>query len=103
MTSDLKSATLITLVSMCILPPRASNGLLGHSDPQTVSEVRSDLKIQLSDLNYICSHVSLASKGLHELNPDGGGQTTPIDFVSSTEVKRAQKGHTLLLYTVCLQ
>ena len=32
------------------------------------SEVTSDLKIQLSELNYLCSHASLASKGLHELN-----------------------------------
>ena len=68
MTSDLKSATLITLVSMCILPPRAPNGLRGHSGLQTTSEVRSDLKIQLSDLNYICHHAFLASNGRHSLN-----------------------------------
>ena len=62
MTSDLKSATLITPVSMCILPPRASNGLRGHGGLQTTSEVRSDLKIQLSD------HAFLASNGLYGLN-----------------------------------
>ena len=33
------------------------------------SEVISDIKIELSDLNYLCYHVYLASKGLHELNP----------------------------------
>ena len=32
------------------------------------SEVISDIKIELSDLNYPCYHVYLASKGLHELN-----------------------------------
>ena len=32
------------------------------------SEVTSDLGIELDDLNDLCSHVSLASKGLHELN-----------------------------------
>ena len=65
MTSDLTSATLITLVSMCILPPTAFRG---HGGLQTTSEVTSDLKILLSDLDYLCSHVSLASKGLHEIN-----------------------------------
>ena len=95
LTSDLKSATFITLVSMCILPITASeamaaskqplrsydlsfeisnleypgihvhivsNGLRGHGSLQTTSEVTSDLKIQLSDLDYLCSHASLASK-----------------------------------------
>ena len=32
------------------------------------SEVISEIKIELSDLNYLCCHVYLASKGLHELN-----------------------------------
>ena len=32
------------------------------------SEVTSGLIIELSDLNYPCSHVYLASKGLHETN-----------------------------------
>ena len=32
------------------------------------SEVISEIKIELSDLNYLCYHVYLASKGLHELN-----------------------------------
>ena len=97
MTSELTSATLITLVSMCILPPMASEamvaskrprrsydlrfdisnldypgihvhiafkGLRGHGSLQTTSEVTSDLKIQLSDLNNLCYHASLASKCL---------------------------------------
>ena len=40
----------------------ASNGIQGHGGLQTTSEVTSDLKIQLSDIDYLCSHVSLASK-----------------------------------------
>ena len=35
---------------------------------QTALEVKSDLGIELSDLDNLCSHVSLASKPLHELN-----------------------------------
>ena len=50
--------------------------LLGHGGLQTASEVTCDLGIELSDLNYLRSHVSSASKGLHELNDtEGGGQT----------------------------
>ena len=75
MTSDLKSATLITPVSMCILLPRAFNGLRGHSSLQTTSEVRYDLKIQLSDLNYICYHAFLASNGLYSLNERSSSST----------------------------
>ena len=43
------------------------------------SEVTSDLGIELDDLNDLCSHVSLASKGLHELNDteEGGGRRRP--------------------------
>ena len=54
------------------------------------SEVTSDLKIQLSDLDYICFHVSLASKGLHEIN-DTDGRTEevydPLTCVASPQVK----------------
>ena len=49
-------------------------------------EVTSDLGIELSDLNYLCSHVSLASNCHYSLNLPGS-QTPSIDFVSSTEVK----------------
>ena len=31
------------------------------------SEVKADLKIELSDLNYLCSHASLACKGFLEM------------------------------------
>ena len=40
------------------------NGLRGHGGLQRTSEVTSDLKIQLSDLNNLCYHASLASKCL---------------------------------------
>ena len=33
------------------------------------SEVKADLKIELSDLNYLCSHASLACKGFLEMIP----------------------------------
>ena len=31
------------------------------------SEVKADLKTELSDLNYLCSHASLACKGFPEM------------------------------------
>ena len=37
----------------------ASNSLQGHWGLQMTSEVRSDLKIKFSDLDYICSSVYL--------------------------------------------
>ena len=43
-------------------------GLWGHGGLQTALEVTSGLGIKLSDLNNLCSHISLASKGLHETN-----------------------------------
>ena len=58
----------------------ASNGLRGNGGLQTTSEVTSDLKIQLSDHDYLCSHVSLASKGLHELNDTYIGGLPSIDL-----------------------
>ena len=42
-------------------------GLLGHDGLQMTSEVTSDLKIELSDLDYLCFHVSLACKGFLEM------------------------------------
>ena len=54
------------------------------------SEVISDIKIELFDLNYLCYHVYLASKGLHELNDT---YTTyeeiyhPLTCVASPQVK----------------
>ena len=47
------------------------------------SEVISEIKIELSDLNYLCCHVYLASKGLHELNATYArthGQISSIDL-----------------------
>ena len=35
-------------------------GLLGHDGLQMTSEVKADLKTELSDLNYECFHASLA-------------------------------------------
>ena len=37
-------------------------GLWGHCGLQMTSEVKADFKIELSDLNYLCSHASLACK-----------------------------------------
>ena len=60
MTSDLKSATLITLVSMCILPPTTSEAIAASKQP-----LRSyDLRFDISNLDYPGIHVHIASKGL---------------------------------------
>ena len=69
MTSDLKSATFITLVSMCMLPPTASEAMAASKRPQ-----RSyDLRFEIRNLDYpgICVHI--ASDGLRG---HGGLQTT---------------------------
>ena len=54
------------------------------------SDGTSDLKIQLSDLDYLCSHVSLASKGLHELNATQAEEEVydPLTCVALPQVKR---------------
>ena len=64
--------------------------LRGHGGVQTASEVRSDLKIQLSDLNYTCSHVFLPSKVLYELNATQEEEEVyhPLTCVASPQVKR---------------
>ena len=53
-------------------------------------EVRSDLKIQLSDLHYMWPHVSLPSKGLHELNATQEAEEEevyhPLTCVASPQV-----------------
>ena len=60
-TSDLKPVTLITLVSMCILPLTvifiASEAMTAE---KTASEITSDLGIELSDLNYPGIHMNIA-------------------------------------------
>ena len=40
----------------------------GHGSLQTASEFTNDLGIELSDINYICCHIFLASICLHILN-----------------------------------
>ena len=57
LTSDLKSASLITLVSMCILPPTASEAMAASKRPQ-----RSyDLRFDISNPDYPSIHVHIAS------------------------------------------
>ena len=59
-TSDLKSASLITLVSMCILPLTASEAMAASKQP-----LRSyDLRFDISNLDYPGIHVHIASNGL---------------------------------------
>ena len=65
MTSESSLVTSITLIYKCILPLM---DILVASEATDASEVTSDLGFEISDLNYICYCVSLASKGPHELN-----------------------------------
>ena len=59
MTSDLKSATLNTRVSMCILSPTASEAMVASKQPQ-----RSyDLRFEISNPDYPGIHVHVASNG----------------------------------------
>ena len=53
------------------------------------SEVASDLGIELLDLHYICSRVSLASKCLYELNATTTEEAKhdPLTCVASPQVK----------------
>ena len=58
MTSDLKSVTPITYLSMCIhclygMDPLG--GLQGHNSLKTASEAKSDLRFEICDLKYICN------------------------------------------------
>ena len=96
LTSDLKSVTLINLVFMCILlqtaflvASEANGGLWGHGGLQITSEITSDHGIELGDLNYLCSHVFLASKGLHELNATQAEEEVydPLTCVASPQAK----------------
>ena len=64
----------------------ASNGIRGHGGLQRTSEVTPDLKIQLSDLDYICFYVPLASIGLHEIN-DTEEVYDPLACVASPQLK----------------
>ena len=60
MTSDLKSATLITLVSMWILPPTTSEAMVATKRPRRSYDFRFDI----SNLYYPGIHVHIASNGL---------------------------------------
>ena len=75
LTSDLKSATLTTLVSMCILPPTASDAMATSKQPP-----RSfDLRFEISNPDYPGIHVHIASNGLRghdSLRGHGGLQMT---------------------------
>ena len=44
-------------------------GLWCHGGLQRTLEVKADLKIEFSDLNYLCCHASLACKGFPEMIP----------------------------------
>ena len=58
------------------------------------SEVISDIKIELSDLNNLCCHASLASKCLHEMIPNGNGNEEiyhPLTCVATPQVKTVTK------------
>ena len=69
MTSDFKSATLINLVSMCILTLMASEAMAASKQPQ-----RSyDLRFEISNLEYPGIHVHIVS---NDLQGHGGLQTT---------------------------
>ena len=63
MAPDLKPTTSITLESICILLLKAtftaSEALVGSKSP----EVKVDLGIELSDLNYPGIHVHIACEG----------------------------------------
>ena len=62
-----------------MMASEAPNGLGGHFE----------LEFELLDLHYLCSHVSLASKGLHELNCNrGGGGLPSIDERSAKALTR---------------
>ena len=60
MTSDLTPATLITQVSMCILPPTASEATAASKQPRRLYDLRFDI----SNLDYPGIHVHIVSNGL---------------------------------------
>ena len=53
------------------------------------SEVISDIKIELSDLNNLCCHASLASKCFHEMIKTYGNEEIyhPLTCVATPQVK----------------
>ena len=60
MTYDLKSATLNTLVYMCILSPMTSEAMVASKQPRRSYYLR----FNISNLDYPSIHVHIASNGL---------------------------------------
>ena len=59
----------------------ASGGLGGHGGLQMTSEDASEVIVELSDLNYLCPHASLASKGFLEMIHTTTTTTGQLSFV----------------------
>ena len=53
------------IIHMHIAPINQCGDLRGHGSLKTASEAASDVKFELSDLNYIGFHVSLGSQVLY--------------------------------------
>ena len=86
-TSDLKPATLITLVSMCILPQTAVFKAMEASKQPRRSLPASDLNSVTSN-TYVPMPLWPLNVTVNQILPEG--QISSIDFVSSTEVKTSQ-------------
>ena len=69
MTLNLKSVTLITLLSMCIMPPMASEATAATKQPRR----SCDLRFEISNLEYPGIHVHIVS---NDLRGHGGLQMT---------------------------
>ena len=84
MTSDLTSATLIILVSMCILPLMSSEAMAASKRPR-----RSHLTSKFNSVTSITYDTMsfLASKGLYDINADAGAKRDPLTCVASPQVK----------------
>ena len=65
-------------------------------EPQTDSYVKYDLKFRISDLNFLCCHVSLASKCLHELDIFEDGKDNLEEFLTNIEMRKIKMS--LLLF-----
>ena len=78
MTSDLTSATLITLVSMCILPPTASEAMAASKGPR-----RSHLTSKFNSVTSITYATMLLwplNASSDSISPEGGGGLPSIDL-----------------------
>ena len=77
MTSDLSSATFITLVSMCILPLTASEAMVTSKRPR-----RSHPTSKFNSVTWI-TYVPMLLwplNGLHDINDTHGGGLSSIDL-----------------------